>query len=67
MAIGYYGTKKISILSKSNNVNGRILLLEVVIEDNIYELVNFYNSNNVSGQINTLSELNNFSIKLLTF
>ena len=53
IAIGYYGTKKLnkSLLNKCNNVNGRILLLEVDIDDDIYVFVNFYINNIESDKI----------------
>ena len=60
VALGYYGTKKFSVLNISNNVNGRILLLEFDVDGDIYVLVNFYNSNIESDQLHPLSELDNF-------
>ena len=48
----------------SSNVNGRILLLEVDIDGDIYLLLSFYNYNIELGQIHTFSESNNFLNKV---
>ena len=66
VATGDYGTKKLnkSLLNKCNNVNGRILLLEVDIDDDIYVFVNFYINDIESDKIQTLLELNNLFNKV---
>ena len=66
VATGDYGTKKLnkSLLNKSNNVNGRVLLLEVDIDGDIYVFVNFYINDIESDKIQTLLELNNLFNKV---
>ena len=53
-----------SLLNRLNDINGRILLLEVYIEGDIFVLVNFYNNNIESDQLYTLSELNDMLNKV---
>ena len=48
-----------SLLNKSNDSNGKMLLLEVAIDGDIHVLVNFYINNIASEHMHTLSELNN--------
>ena len=64
VAIGYYRPKKFSLLNKSNNVNGRVLILEVDINGDNYVLVNFYSNIIESDQRHTLSEVYNFLKKV---
>ena len=43
VAIGYYGTKSFTLLKQITDENGRILVLEVNINDEVYVLANLYN------------------------
>ena len=56
--IGYIGSKKFTVNKISHDNGGRILILEANIDDEIFILVNFYNSNTESEQIKSLNELN---------
>ena len=38
--IGYYGTKKIEVINKKYDKHGRILLLEINIDDRLFVLIN---------------------------
>lgn len=51
--------KKVNLIDKKN-VNGRILLLKVEIDCDVYVLVNLCNDSNEPYQLSTLSELHNF-------
>ena len=44
--IAFLGSKSVTITKEVSDNNGRILVLQVKIEDEIYLLVNLYNSNN---------------------
>ena len=57
VAIGYVGSKKIEVLNNKNDNCGRILLLEIKIEDSIYILINLYNPNIEADQVRVLNEL----------
>ena len=57
VAIGFLGTKSIELIKQETDSNGRILILEVRIDDNLFLLVNIYNSNTETDQLHTLSEL----------
>ena len=56
--IGYLGSKMFTVNKMSHDSNGRILIIEANIDDEIFILINFYNSNNETEQIKTLNELN---------
>ena len=45
VAIGFYGAKKLELLNKCSDNAGRILLLDVKIDDTVFVLVNIYNAN----------------------
>ena len=64
VAIGYYGKKKLSLLNELKDINGRILILEVNIDGEVYVLANYYNNNIESDQMQTLSELDNLLNKI---
>ena len=51
--------KKVNLIVKKN-VNGRILLLKVEIDCDVYVLVNLCYDSNEPYQLSTLSELHNF-------
>ena len=55
--IGYYGTKKIEVINKKCDNYGRILLLEINIDDRLFVPINIYNANNELDQVKTLAEL----------
>ena len=59
VATAYIGSKKFEVLQKKTDNNGRLLILEVKIDEHIFILVNLYNANIESEQISTLNELNN--------
>ena len=43
--IGFTPTKKISVSKVSKDNNGRILIVEVTIEDSAFLIINLYNAN----------------------
>ena len=64
VAIGYLGSKPFNMLNQINDVNGRILILDVKVGDEIFVLANIYNPNNEAEQLLTLSEFCNFLNKI---
>ena len=58
IAIGYFGSQQFTIESKMTDNGGQILVLEASLEDKKYILINIYNSNTESEQIETLEHLN---------
>ena len=54
---GYYGTKKIEAINKNCDYYGRILFLEININNIIFTLINIYNTNNELDQVKTLTDL----------
>ena len=57
VAIGFYGSKTIEQINKISDKSGRILLVEATIDDTVFVLINIYNVNTESEQLETLSEL----------
>ena len=55
--IVYYGTKKTEVTNKKCGNFGRILLLEINIDDNLFVLINIYNANNEPDHLKTLADL----------
>ena len=55
--IGYYGTKKIKVINKKCDNSGRILLLEINIDDSVFLLISIYNANNELDQVKNLTVL----------
>lgn len=53
----FYGNMNAVAKSKMNDENGRILILEVMIDDIEYLLVNIYNANTEQEQLKTLKNL----------
>ena len=51
------GIKKLGVINKKCDNSGRILLLEVNIDDSIFVLINIYNANNEPDQLNSLNDL----------
>ena len=64
VTIGYYGKKYFKLLSKFNDKSGRILILEVKIENEVLLLINLYNANTENEQLSTLSDLSNMLEKI---
>ena len=57
VAIGFYGSKKIAQINKISDKSVRIVLVEATIDDTVFVLINIYNVNTESEQLQTLSEL----------
>ena len=55
--ISFIGTQKFILNQQKNDSNGRILILDVTINDLNYILINLYNSNTEKEQIALLKEL----------
>ena len=53
------GTKALNILNITRDNLGRILVIEVKIDDSVFELINIYNANTESEQLHTLNDLVN--------
>ena len=52
------GSKKIQLSKINKDDRGRILIVDANIDDQNFVLINFYNANTESEQINTICELN---------
>ena len=61
--IAFLGSKSVFITKEIFDNNGRILVLQVKIDDEIYLLVNLYNSNTELEQLETLLELETILLK----
>ena len=59
VAIGFVGTKALNILNIKRDNLGRILVIEVKIDDSVFVLINMYNANTESEQLHTLNDLIN--------
>ena len=61
--VGYYGTIKIKVINQKYDINkkydnyGRILSLEINIDDIIFVHINTHNTNNELDQVKTLADL----------
>ena len=55
--IGFLGNKKINYNKIRTDNNGRIIVLEAEIDDEIFLLINLYNPNTEAEQVKTLCEL----------
>ena len=53
----YFGTKTFTVKKQQTDKEGRILILDVSINDSEYILINLYDANTVKEQINVLSIL----------
>ena len=56
VAIGYYGKKSLELLSRLNDKSGRVLIIEVKIENEVLLLINLYKANTENQQLSTLSD-----------
>ena len=57
VAIGYIGSNKVDVLDKKIDKNGRILILDVKVDESNFVLVNIYNPNTETEQVATLHDL----------
>ena len=57
VAIGYIGNNKVDVLDKKIDKNGRILILDVMVDETNFILVNIYNPNTKTEQVTTLLNL----------
>ena len=53
------GGKALNILNKTRDNLGRILVIEVKIDDSVFVFINIYNANTESEQLHTLNDLVN--------
>ena len=56
--IGYFGSKKVQLNKIKKDDHDRILIVDANMDDQNFVLINFYNANTESEQINTICELN---------
>ena len=59
VAIGFIGNASFEVSNKKQDESGRILILDLKVSDNNFLLINLYNANKESEQLNTLSTLCN--------
>ena len=59
-AIGFIGNTSFEVLNKKQDESGRISMLDMKVSDNNFLLINLYNANKESEQLNTLSTFCNF-------
>ena len=60
VAIGFVGTKAlVNILNIKRDNLGRILVIEVKVDDSVFVLINIYNANTEPEQLHTLNDLIN--------
>ena len=59
VAIGFVGKRALNILNIKRDNLGRILVIEVKIDDSVFVLINIYNANTESEQLHTLNDLIN--------
>ena len=64
VAIGYYGKKSVELLNNFNDKSGRVLVIEVKIDNEVLLLINLYRANTENEQLNTLSDLSNMLEKI---
>ena len=57
VAIGYVGSKSFVLANQTADKNGRLLLIEAIVDDVKFVLINIYNCNTESQQLLTLTEL----------
>ena len=57
VAIAYIGSNKVDVLEKKIDKNGRILILDVKVDESNFVLVNIYNPNTETEQVATLHDL----------
>ena len=59
VAIGFIGNTSFEVSNKKQDESGRLLIPDVKVSDNDFLLINLYNANKESEQLNTLSTLCN--------
>ena len=52
--IGFFGNRKVKCNKIGTDNNGRIIVLEAEIDDEIFSLINLYNPNTEAEQVKTL-------------
>ena len=57
VAIGYVGSKFFVLANQTADKNGRLLLIEAIVDGVKFVLINIYNCNTESQQLLTLTEL----------
>ena len=57
VAIGFYRYKPTEQVNKTSDKLGRTLLVEATFDDTVFVLINVYNANTESEQLETLSDL----------
>ena len=55
--VGYLGSNKIKVSKIKNDNQGRILIVDVDIDEETFVLINLYNENTEAEQIETIYEL----------
>ena len=60
VAIGFLGNMNFNVLSKIQDNDGRILILDVQVDDAVFLLINLYKTNEECEQLNVLTTLYNF-------
>ena len=58
VAIDYTEKRSFKLLKKKNDENGRFLILEAMIDDCVFILINLYNPNTGKEQVSTWEKLN---------
>ena len=58
--IGFLGNMNFNVLNKIQDNDGRILILDVQVDDAAFLLINLYNANKECEQLNVLTTLCNF-------
>ena len=65
VAIAYYGSTNISVLTTRTDSEGRIILLDMKYDDKNYILCNIYNPNHEANQVDTLEMLGDILMGIL--
>ena len=60
VAIAYYGSTNISVLTTSTDPEGPIILLDMKYDDKNYVICNIYNPNHEANRVDTLEMLGDF-------
>ena len=60
VAIAYYGSTNISVLTTSTDPEGPIILLDMKYDDKNYVICNIYNPNHEANRVDTLEMLGEF-------
>ena len=64
VTIGFLGNMNFNILNKIQNNDGRILILDVQVDDTAFLIINIYNANKECEQLKVLTTLCNFLSKI---